>query len=108
MFGLMVHENTFFLLVTTLAGAVGVVRVDKDKVTVQAPFRTVSAINAGAGAKNTLRITVKGNTATVYVNDQRFAAIEGSLSGQLALYGESADGQTAVWRFSKFRLTEAP
>ena len=73
------------------------------------PPRKISALKSGDGAVNTLRITVKGNNATFYVNDQRVGAFRGTPNeGLLGLIAEAEKDQVTSWKFSNFKLTDPP
>jgi hypothetical protein len=81
----------------------------KGKLQVTSPFRKQAALKTGADAKNTLRVTVKGNSITVYANDQKVAAYRTNPGeGALGLFAEGDNDKPTVWRFSNFKLTEAP
>jgi hypothetical protein len=103
------YENAYFVG-TTPIGAVGSFRVTKGRALVASPFRRQNALKAGAGSKNNLRITAKGNTITVYANDQRVASFRGvPEDGYIGLYAESSQQEDSnPWQFSNFKLSEAP
>jgi len=110
--GILFWLNDFqnmYLAAVTPVGALGVVRFNKGRVLVASPFKKQNALKAGAGAKNTIRVSAKGNTVTVYGNDQRLASLRGvPEEGYLGLYAESEKEQSNEWQFSNFKLTEAP
>jgi hypothetical protein len=98
-----------YVVGTTPVGAVGAYRMNKDKFGLQSPFRTNPAIKAGAGAKNTFRVTVKGNAITIYANDQRVAGFRGTPEDAwMGLFSESEQDNSNAWKFSNFKLTEPP
>jgi hypothetical protein len=102
------YENVNLVAVAP-AGVLGAVRVVKGKVQVASPFRKQAVLKAGPNAKNTLRVTVKGNSVTVYANDQKVAAYRTNPGdGALGLFAEADNDKPTVWRFSNFKLTEAP
>ena len=81
------------------------------KVTTALPKRSNPAIKKGAGATNTWRITLKGNTATLYANDAKIAAFKGTglVGGDrlMGLYGLStSDENNSTWVFSNFKVTD--
>jgi hypothetical protein len=101
--------DNYYAIGTTPVGAVGAFRINKGKFALQAPFRKVNQLKAGAGATNTFRVTVKGNAITVYANDQRVAGFRGVPDdGLLGLIAESEQDNANAWKFSNFKLTEAP
>ena len=98
-----------YVVGTTPVGAVGAYRYNKDKLALQSPFRSNPAVKGGAGAQNTFRVTVKGNAITIYANDQRIAGFRGTPEeAWMGLYAESEQDNSNAWKFSNFRLTEAP
>jgi hypothetical protein len=106
-------NNVAYMLWTTPAGLVGVERreMKTGKVTTALPKRSNPAIKKGAGATNTWRITLKGNTATLYANDAKIAAFKGTglVGGDrlMGLYGLStSDENNSTWVFSNFKVTD--
>jgi len=103
------YENTY-IVGTTPVGALGSFRITKNRFLVASPFKVESALKAGAGSKNRIRVTAKGNTITVYVNDQRIRSFRGVPDeGYIGLYAESGQQEESnPWEFTNFKLTEAP
>src|ERR1700730_15177232 len=106
-------NNVAYMLWTTPAGLVGVERreMKTGKVTTALPKRSNPAIKKGAGATNTWRITLKGNTATLYANDAKIIAFKGTglVGGDrlMGLYGLStSDENNSTWVFSNFKVTD--
>ena len=84
-------------------------RIVKGKLQVTSSFRKQPALNTGPNAKNTLRLTIKGGSMTLYANDQRISAYRTTPGdGALGLFAEADKDKPTVWRFSNFKLTEAP
>jgi hypothetical protein len=111
-FGLSDWDNLYEAAVTPVGGF-GVFRRTKGKaIAVSAPFKVYPQINKGAGAKNTLRISLKGNTGTVYANGQRLTAFRAVASdldaaaSNLSLYATSEADQVNPWRFGNLKLAE--
>ncbi len=101
--------DNYYGVGTTPVGAVGGFRVNKGKFALQAPFRKYNQVKGGTGAKNTFRVTVKGNNITVYANDQRVAGFRGVPDdGLMGLFAESEQDNANAWKFSSFKLTEPP
>jgi hypothetical protein len=99
----------FYGMIMTPGGMLGAIRVKDGKPLVMSPFRKQAAIKLGADAKNTFRITAKGNAVTVYANDQRVSSFRGTpTEGLLALYAEGERDQANAWKFSNFKLTDPP
>jgi hypothetical protein len=103
------YEN-FWVVGTTPVGAAGAYRYNKDKFLRLSPFKVYSALKAGAGQTNTLRITAKGNQVTFYANDQKLGAFRGVPEETfVGLFASSAQDETQnVWKFSNFKLTQPP
>jgi hypothetical protein len=107
-FGFADYENVN-LVVTAPLGVMGAVRIAKGKLLVASAFRKLTLLKAGPNGKNTVRITVKGNSVTLYANDQKVAGYRSQPGdGALGLYAEGDKDKPATWRFSNFKLTEAP
>jgi hypothetical protein len=103
-------ENMYEIF-TTPIGAMGAFRYTKGRALLAAPVRKQNALKTGAGATNTLRITAKGGNVTIYANDQRAATFRGVVpegGGYVGLTATSEQDQANAWKFSKFKLTEAP
>src|SRR5262245_14158302 len=99
----------FFGTIMTPGGMLGSLRLKNGKPLVVSPFRKQPAIKLGTDATNSLRITAKGNSVTVYVNDQRAASFRGTpTEGYLGFYAEGEREQPTVWKFSNFKLTDPP
>jgi hypothetical protein len=101
-------QNMAAVLVTP-AGVMFSIRNSKGRSLLASPPRKIAALKAGDGASNTLRVTVKGQNVTLYANDQRVAAFRGTPEdGVIGLLAESEKDQVTNWKFSNFKLTEAP
>jgi hypothetical protein len=102
------YENVN-LVATAPAGVIGAVRISKGKLVLTSPFRKQNVLKAGPNAKNTIRVTVKGNQVTVYANDQKVASYRTTPGeGALGLFAEADKDKPTAWKFSNFKLTEAP
>jgi len=96
---------------TTPVGVVGAFRFTKSRALLASPVRKQGSLKAGAGATNTIRVTVKDKSVTVYANDEKVAAFKGIMpegGGYIGLMATSEKDQANVWQFSNFKLTEAP
>jgi hypothetical protein len=108
--------DNYYDIATTPVGGVGVFRVAKGKTTqVSQPFKIYDQVKKGAGAVNTFRVTLKGNTGTIYANGQRLTAFRVVASDAqadgvrpLSLYAHSEQDQENAWRFGNLKLTEPP
>src|SRR5262245_24182891 len=99
--------QSWYAVATSPIGAVGAFRVNNGKFALQSPFRKYQQIKGGVGAKNTFRVTVKGNTVTFYGNDQRLGGFRGvPVEGALGLFAASENDNSNAWKFSNFKLTD--
>jgi hypothetical protein len=90
-------------------GGMFAIRTTNGRTLLASPPRKHDAIKAGPGAKNTYRVTAKGNNITFYANDQRVGVFRGPpQDASLGLIAESEKDQTNSWKFSNFKLTEPP
>jgi hypothetical protein len=97
----------FFGFIITPGGMAGALRLKNEKPVVVSPFRKQNAIKTGTDAKNTFRLTAKGNSLTVYGNDQRLAGFRGTpADGYVGLYAEGEKDTGSAWKFSNFKMTE--
>jgi hypothetical protein len=101
-------QNMAAVLLTP-GGVMFSIRNSKGRNLLAAPPRKINALKVGNGTTNTLRITVKGQNVTFYANDTRVGAIRGTPEdGLIGLLAESEKDQVTSWKFSNFKLTEAP
>jgi hypothetical protein len=102
--------QNIYLLGSSPDGTTGAVSVIKGKSVRETPFRKFNQVRAGAGAKNNFRVTAKGNSLTMYANDQRIANIRGAPTvGALGFYAEAQKGNgLTIWKFSDLKLSEPP
>jgi hypothetical protein len=100
-------DNNFRFV--TSGGSAAVVRYQKGKYLTPISWREVAGMNTKPGSVNTLRLTLKGNTGTAYVNDKplgnfKMAPGTGTLLG---LVGYSAqDDAPATWTFQNLKVTD--
>jgi hypothetical protein len=103
------HDNKH-AIITAPIGIIGAGRMANGKFTPLAPFRPFPSLKTGPGQKNTLRVTVKGNSVTLYANDQRVSTfratpIEGDIFG---FHATSEQDNVNAWKFSNLKITNAP
>jgi hypothetical protein len=93
-------QNMAAVLLTP-AGVMFSIRSSKGRTLVTSPPRKINALKGGNGTTNTLRVTAKGQT--------RVGAFRGTPEdGVIGLLAESEKDQVTSWKFSNFKLTEAP
>jgi GYF domain 2 len=72
-------------------------------------WHRANGLDPSPGAKNRVRISVKGGTATFYVNDTQFATFNGPLpngAGKLGVIVKSEPGKRDAWKFINFKATD--
>jgi len=99
--------NAFIISPT---GKGGVVRIANQKFeSPMGPPQPVKGLNAAPGAKNRVRVMVRGSSATFYVNNQPFAAtFNGPLpngAGKVGIIVSSEPSKKDSWKFANFRAT---
>jgi 3-keto-disaccharide hydrolase len=87
-------------------GSVGVSRLLNGKWTNPVPSRKVEGMPTAPGSKVTMRVTLNGNRATIYVNDIKVvdfkvAPVEGG-----GFFGLAAEGTGESWSFDNLKLTD--
>lgn len=106
-------ENQYEVI-TTPVGGLGAFRNTKGRLLALGAFKIYPALKKGAGEKNTIRFTLKGNTGTVYGNGQRlmsFRAVAADAQAArigVALKASSESDQENAWQFTNVKLTEPP
>ena len=99
----------FYAFVISPTGNGGVVHVANG--TVDTPMgspQTAKGLNPAPGAKNRVRVSVRGNSATFFVNNQQFPATFNGLSngtGKIGIIASSEAGKRDSWKFANFRAT---
>ncbi|MEA2903710.1 MAG: hypothetical protein QOI12_1097 [Alphaproteobacteria bacterium] len=103
-FGITDKDN-FYAMFVNADGVAGILRLSKGKWLQPVPARKSDALKTGAGATNTLRITLKGTAATTYINDKPFAQINvPTIAGtKMGMYAEP---EGLVWQFDNVKITD--
>ncbi len=99
--------GTYYYFWVNPTGYAGVSKLNNHRWLQPVPIRQVKL----SGPKTTLRLTLDGNRATAYVNDQKFATFrvtqpEGG--GFIGMEGDSTDKDTVTWSFSGLKVTDLP
>jgi len=106
--------DNYYEVITTPAGGLGAFRSTKGRLLALGAFKIYPALKKGTGEKNTIRLSVKGNTGTVYGNGQRLMAFRAVAADAqaatigVALKASSEADQENAWRFTNVKLTEPP
>ena len=72
-------------------------------------FRAHDAIKKGVDQWNALRVVTKGNSATVFINDQQAIAFKGQPprgGGMIGVHGESGKSSQAICEFSHIAVSK--
>ena len=104
------YGNLYGFMVSA-AGTAAIVRAQSRKWAQAVPWRKVTNLRTRPGAVNTLRVTIEGDRATAYINDQTFVTITGQApkdGGLIGFHGESEMNNTDTWIFSNLKITDLP
>jgi hypothetical protein len=106
------YGSLFGLLVNTVGEAKIMRRqLNKDnKIDTTAPvdWTPAPAVKKGAGQTNQLRVVLKGNSASTFINDRPFKNIKGigSFGAQIGLFGWAEQSQPTAWQFTNVTITQ--
>jgi len=101
--------GNYYGLFIDAAGDASVIRLQNGKWLYPVSWRKTDAVKPGAGQVNTLRVVLKGNTGTAYINDKQFTLFKGmppANGSQFGLHGESEADRTNTWSFSNVKITD--
>jgi hypothetical protein len=104
------YANLYGFVVSS-AGTAAIVRAQDRKWQLPVAWRKVPGLQTRPGSVNTLRIILKGDSATTYVNDQTFVHITGQMpkdGGLIGFHGESEQNHADTWLFANLKITEPP
>ena len=76
-----------------------------------ATWRKVPALKTGAGAVNSVRVTLKGNSITPYFNDHLWYSLTGaqpSGGGTIGFIFGGEKSSPSVWTFTSLKVTDVP
>jgi len=107
MFWAIDYDNYYYIVITA-EQSIGVFRRQRGRVLPQLRWAKFDALQPGNGAENELRVVTVGNTATIYVNGQRYGAIKGQPPGdgqQIGVRATSPRNDRAVWAFDDVKVT---
>ena len=100
-----------YLFQADATGSAAVFRWQRGRGLFPVSWRKAPSLKTAANAVNTLRLTLKGGTATAYINDQRFATFKGNPpqgGGMIGAFGASENGVSNTWTFSNLKVTDLP
>lgn len=99
--------SSYYLFTIDTGGGFGVSRWTGGRWINPLPVTVNAAVKAGPGAVNNLRVQMKGETATFFVNDTQVGQINGHpIDGgsQVGFYGDSATNNGDIWVFTDFSV----
>jgi len=99
--------DDFYYFWVNPGGVAGIQRLQNKKWTKPVPSRKVQT---DAKKPVTLRLTLEGDHATAYVNDQKLAnfKVKPAEGGGLIGIGANAGDNDVTWGFSKLKVTDLP
>jgi hypothetical protein len=103
-------KDNFYEVVVAANGLFTVARKVRGKIAAAAPVPWTKAdtLKLGADAKNTLRVTIEGQTVTIRINDSEVARFRGQapeVPSHIGLVAASPPGTTDTWRLSDLKVT---
>ena len=106
-----VNYDSYYAFLIQADGRAALMRFEKGIMTPVVPLRAIAGLNTAPGAKNVLRLTTSGNSVTAYVNDEKFASINGRVpdgGGQFGLFAQSEEAHRDTWKFTDLKVTDFP
>ena len=106
-----VNYDSYYAFLIQPDGRAALMRQDKGTMLPVVNFKAVEKINTQPGEKNVLRLTTKGNNVVAYVNDVKFASINGRVpdgGGQFGLFAQSEEAHRDTWKFTDLKVTNLP
>jgi len=103
-------KDNFYQIVVAPNGLFTVARKVRGKITATAPvpWTKTKALKLGPGEKNTLRVTLEGQTVVIRINDAEVARFRGQAPDEqshIGLVAASAPDTTDRWRMSDLKVT---
>lgn len=103
-------KDNFYEVVVAPNGLFTVARKFRGKITATAPvsWTKTKALKLGPNEKNTLRVTLEGQTVTIRINDTEVARFRGQAPegpSHIGLVAASAPGTADSWRMSDLKVT---
>jgi hypothetical protein len=112
--GLLFHFQDFDNTLMVLLNAGGYICLQRrqDKQTLfPVTWRKTTALKTGANAINSLRVTWKGTTVALYLNDKPIVTGKApglTGKGKIGLVGYSEKSGSNLWQFGNLKITEPP
>lgn len=103
-------KDNFYEAVVSPNGMFTVARKMRGRIAPTAPvmWTQTAALKLGPNTKNTLRVTIEGQTVAVRINDTEVARFRGQspdAASRIGLVASSAPGATDTWRMTDFKVT---
>jgi hypothetical protein len=100
-------KSNYSLNISPLTGKVYVARYVDGRYLYPVSERECSAVKKGLGQINEVRVVFNGSQATAYINDQKFASLDGQApedGGVVGMTIQSPTASPAAWSLSEFKL----
>jgi hypothetical protein len=102
------HYNEFYELIIGPSGAFGVDLRLPDRRVMIVNFNPSTVVKSGVNQVNRLRVKIRGNSATLYINGVQVANITGQpppRGGYVGLTAQSGPNTRDVYEFTNFKVT---
>ncbi len=107
-----VDVDNYYSVLIAPNGQASVARILKKKLLWPVSWRKAPSLKTGAGVVNSVRLTLKGNTMSIYFNDQPFyTALRASQPKDGGEWGFDYSSEKAapnVWTFTNLKVTDPP
>jgi hypothetical protein len=103
--------NNFYTVFLDTSASGAIYRWQNNRALALVGWQPVASLKGGAGATNTMRVTLKGNTITTYFNGTLFKSIpsvQPSGGGAFGLWWYSESAGPNTWTFSNLKITDPP
>ncbi|WP_406857915.1 hypothetical protein ABEG18_09970 [Alsobacter sp. KACC 23698] len=102
-------DSNLYRAIISSAGTARISKLYKDKLSAVVDWTKFPAIKQGLGATNTLGLVTRGNSATFFINGEKFATVKGAQpedGWKVGLYAYSEPTKVDKWKFSDVKVTE--
>jgi hypothetical protein len=107
----LVDSNNYYGVYVAPNGFAAIQRVQNGKLLSPVSWRKAPSLKTGANVVNAIRVTLKGNSISVYFNDQLFYKVNGVQpqgGGQIGLEGWAEKANPNIWSFANLKITDPP
>lgn len=103
--------NNFYTVFLDTSSSGAIYRWQNNRALALVSWTQASSLKGGAGALNSMRVTLKGNTISTYFNGTLFKTIpsvQPSGGGAFGLWWWSESSSPNTWTFSNLKITDPP